>query len=44
MGRSVKNPIDLHVGLRLRLCRRHRGLSRKELGAIIGEGPGAVDR
>ena len=44
MGRRAKNPVDLHVGLRLRLCRRRRGLSRKELGAIIGTGAGAVDR
>ena len=44
MGRRSKNPVDLHVGLRLRLGRRHRGLSRKELGAIIGAGAGAVDR
>ena len=44
MGRRAKNPVDLHVGLRLRLGRRHRSLSRKELGAIIGAGAGTVDR
>ncbi len=44
MGRRAKNPVDMHVGQRLRLGRRHRGLSRKELGAIIGAGAGAVDR
>ena len=44
MMRRVTNPVDLHVGLRLRLCRRHRGLSREQLGAIIGAKPGVVDR
>lgn len=44
MRRRATKPVDLHVGLRLRLCRRNKGLSRKELGAIIGAKPGAVDR
>jgi transcriptional regulator with XRE-family HTH domain len=44
MGRRAKNPVDVHVGRRLRLGRRNRGLSRKELGVLIGKGAGAVDR
>ena len=44
MRRRDKNPVDVHVGLRLRLGRRRRGLSRMELGVLIGMGAGAVDR
>ena len=44
MDRGAKNPVDLHVGRRLRDARRNRGLSREELGAIVGAGGSAVDR
>lgn len=32
----MKHPFDVHVGARLRQCRRAAGMSREELGARIG--------
>jgi transcriptional regulator with XRE-family HTH domain len=35
-GASVPDPIDLHVGRRLRIRRRHLGLSQQGLGDQLG--------
>ena len=32
----MKHPFDVHVGVRLCLCRRSAGMTRQELGARIG--------
>ena len=32
----MKHPFDVHVGERLRLCRRSAGMTRQELGARLG--------
>lgn len=34
----MKHPFDVHVGARLKLCRRSAGLSREELGGRLGIG------
>lgn len=36
MSSSEPNPIDIEVGLRLRLLRRERGLSQTELARALG--------
>lgn len=33
---EMKHPFDVHVGARLRRCRRSAGLTRQQLGARIG--------
>ncbi len=35
-GRGVPNPIDVHVGIRVRLRRTLLGMSQKKLGEAIG--------
>lgn len=32
----MKHPFDVHVGARLRECRRMAGMTRQEMGARIG--------
>jgi transcriptional regulator with XRE-family HTH domain len=34
----MKHPFDVHVGARLRLCRRSAGMTCQELGARLGVG------
>ena len=40
----MKHPFDVHVGARLKLCRRSAGLSRKEFGDRIGIGTRELER
>ena len=35
-GKTANNPIDIHVGNRVRICRRLRNLSQAQLGDKIG--------
>ena len=40
----MKHPFDVHVGARLKLCRRSAGLSRKEFGDRVGVGARDLER
>jgi transcriptional regulator with XRE-family HTH domain len=35
-GTSAFNPIDIHVGKRIRICRKLRAMSQSQLGEAIG--------
>lgn len=34
----MKHPFDVHIGARLRKCRRLAGMTRRELGSKVGVG------
>ncbi len=36
MPKSVKHPVDVHVGKKIRQLRHFRGLTQQELAAIVG--------
>ena len=41
-GKTANNPIDIHVGNRVRICRRLRNLSQAQLGVSMAEQKGTT--